>query len=132
MLDAFPPERVFTPSELRGDYDTLYDAITAGGTCNGDRCSGTPRNYTSMSSSNASDDTSGNNVGAVEMGTVAAGVVDGLAGGWPRVDDTRGMILFVMDYQTVNLDCRDGIREVRWPKIARKNMSSLSETVLRY
>lgn len=35
-----------------------------------------------------------------------------LLGGWPRVDDTRGMVLFVMDYQTVNMDCREGVRKV--------------------
>lgn len=35
-----------------------------------------------------------------------------LKGGWPKVDDTRGMMLFVLDYQSVNIECRDGIREV--------------------
>lgn len=35
-----------------------------------------------------------------------------MAGGWPRVDDTRGMVLFVIDYQSLNRKCRDGVRRV--------------------
>ncbi|CAN0223778.1 unnamed protein product [Ectocarpus sp. 12 AP-2014] len=83
ILEAFPPERLVTPSMVQGDYASLFEAVNAGGSCVGGRC-----------------------------GSSGEGrAVPGVAGGWPLVDDTRGMILFVMDYQTVNLRCRDGVRK---------------------
>lgn len=91
ILDAFPPEQVVTPSMVQGDYASLFEAVNAGGSCVGGRC--------------------GSNGGS-------SGAIPGVAGGWPLVDDTRGMILFVMDYQTVNLRCRDGVRKVRERKRA--------------
>lgn len=42
------------------------------------------------------------------------GVADGeaMAGGWPKVDETRGKVLFVIDYQSINLVCRPAVRKV--------------------
>ncbi|CAM9318285.1 unnamed protein product [Scytosiphon promiscuus] len=88
VLEAFLPERILTPRDVRGDYDTLFEAVRAGGSCVGGMC--------------GSD---------VSSGVGTAGAAPGVAGGWPLVDETRGMVLFVMDYQTVNLRCRAGIRE---------------------
>lgn len=78
---------------VQGDYDTLFDAVRAGGNCVGGRC--------------------GSIVSSSISGEETVGAIPGMAGGWPLVDDSRGMIVFVMDYQTVNLRCRDGIRKAR-------------------
>ncbi len=67
--------------------------MRAGGNCIGGQC--------------------GSNVSSSISGEEPIGAIPGKAGGWPLVDDSRGMIVFVMDYQTVNLRCRDGIREAR-------------------
>lgn len=76
---------------VQGDYASLFEAVNTGGSCVGGRCGGNGEE----------------------------GAIPGVAGGWPLVDETRGMILFVMDYQTVNLRCRDGVRKVRKRKRGR-------------
>lgn len=48
----------------------------------------------------------------IEEGSSTASSSATIAGGWPLVDESRGMILFVIDYQSVNIDCRGGIRKV--------------------
>lgn len=93
ILQVFPRERVLTPQEVQGDYSTLFEAVREGGSCVGGKC--------------------GSNVSSSVTGEATVGAVPGMAGGWPLVDDSRGMVLFVMDYQTVNLRCREGIRKVR-------------------
>lgn len=93
ILEAFPHERVLTPQEVQGDYSTLYEAVREGGSCVGGKC--------------------GSNVSSSVSGEATVGAVPGMAGGWPLVDDSRGMVLFVMDYQSVNLRCRAAVRKVR-------------------
>lgn len=93
ILDAIPEDRVLTPQMVQGDYSSLFEAVREGGSCVGGKC--------------------GSNVSSSVSGEAAVGAVPGMAGGWPLVDDSRGMILFVMDYQTVNLRCRDAVRKAR-------------------
>lgn len=90
-MEAFPRDRVLTPQVVQGDYRTLFEAVREGGTCVGGKC--------------------GSTVSSSVSGEATVGAVPGMAGGWPLVDDSRGMILFVMDYQTVNLRCRDSVRK---------------------
>lgn len=71
ILATFPRDRVLTPKTVRGDYDTVLEAVQG--------------------------------MGDMDME---------MKGGWPLVDDTRGMILFVLDYQSINIACREGVREV--------------------
>lgn len=94
VLDAFPRDRILLPIAVKGDYDTIVDAVTATGQ--------------RLQQGEARVESGGERGGS----EVAGGEGSEMAGGWPLVDDTRGMMVLVMDYQSVNIDCRAGIRQV--------------------
>lgn len=106
VLDAFPRDRILTPRDIRGDYPSLAEAVR-----------------TSVKTQHASKTWSdGDGIGATtvndeEEEAVAAARGEVLAGGWPKVDDSRGMVLFIIDYQSINTKCRDGVREVQKPRL---------------
>eukprot|EP00903_Cladosiphon_okamuranus_P019957 g18340.t2 len=96
VVDEFSAARILTPRQVRGDYETLTEAI---------RTASSFSKYSSSSSSSSSEekDRDGSNS--------SGGAERELKGGWPLVDDTRGMVLFVIDYQTANLLCRPAVRK---------------------
>lgn len=89
---------------MRGEYATLSESIKAGGACSGGACRGNSAygRATSGSGSGRFDS---------EVGE-STDTMSGILGGWPSVDGVRGMVLLVMDYQSVNVDCRESVREV--------------------
>lgn len=94
VVDEFPLDRILTPREVRGDYETLAEAVTA---------------TTSASELFVPTTTSSTSAKSSGSGGVAR---EGMAGGWPLVDETRGKVLFIIDYQTTNILCRPSVRKV--------------------
>lgn len=142
VLGEFPRGRILTPREVRGDFDTLTEAITtttaatsnmfdplppplsafsasSSASSGSEEDSGTGGNNSSIGSSTTNSSTNSINNGGDGEGGVM------MKGGWPQVDHTRGMVLFVIDYQSKNLLCRPAIRKVRktqgwrWKNISR-------------
>ncbi|CAM9955126.1 unnamed protein product [Ectocarpus sp. 6 AP-2014] len=93
VIDEFPLDRILTPREVRGDYETLAEAVTA---------------TTSASELFVPTNTSSTSAESSGSGGVAR---EGMAGGWPLVDETRGKVLFIVDYQTTNILCRPSVRK---------------------
>ncbi|CAB1118253.1 unnamed protein product [Ectocarpus sp. CCAP 1310/34] len=93
VIDEFPLDRILTPREVRGDYETLAEAVTA--------TTSASELFVPTTTSSASAESSGS-------GGVAR---EGTAGGWPLVDETRGKVLFIIDYQTTNILCRPSVRK---------------------
>lgn len=194
VLDIFPRDKILTPREVKGDFETLTDAVrlttvtapkeTAddrNGDLDGPLFSQWGRRHSaeegpdgpgegSSSSLNGlnsdpfagpgyrdvstapgastvpngisdSSDISGGGEGlssgsgsgihdSTHSGVAAnlAGVTEGLGrgegvvGGWPLVDETRGMALFVIDYQSQNVACRPAVRKVINCRMGGKGM----------
>ncbi|CAM9998141.1 unnamed protein product [Ectocarpus sp. 12 AP-2014] len=93
IIDEFPLDRILTPREVRGDYETLAEAVTA--------TTSASDLFVPTTASSTSAESSGS-------GGVAR---EGMAGGWPLVDETRGKVLFIIDYQTTNILCRPSVRK---------------------
>ncbi|CAM9318805.1 unnamed protein product [Scytosiphon promiscuus] len=142
VVDKFPRDRILTPREVRGDYETLAEAITSttaawklfkptssssSTSSDSDSSSWAPfedgaesaegdggdessasstgqRLRSSSSSSSSRNNGSSSGSGSSERSAV-------VSGGWPLVDDTRGMVLFVIDYQSTNRLCRPAVRK---------------------
>eukprot|EP00752_Nemacystus_decipiens_P003459 g3194.t1 len=100
VVGEFPASRILTPRQVRGDYETLTEAI---------RTASSFSRYSSSSSS--SSDEEGDGGGGAGGSDSTGGTGEGLKGGWPLVDDTRGMVLFVIDYQSTNIVCRPAVRK---------------------
>lgn len=124
VLEEFPRGRILTPGEVRGDFDTLTEAITMTAatsdrfkpSSSSSSSSSSGSNSSRSGSSSNSDNNGGDGEDGVEGGLgLEPGPGEGgaMKGGWPLVDDTRGMVLFVIDYQSTNLLCRPAIRKVR-------------------
>lgn len=138
VIDVFPRDRILTPREVRGDYATLAEAVQMTTASEPFIAALTWPTGDAPDAPDASGD-SGDS-GAVPMTFYEAdkgvdsgsyrnsesdsssaadlypeeGVTDGegMAGGWPKVDATRGKVLFVIDYQSINLVCRPAVRKV--------------------
>ncbi|CAM9359301.1 unnamed protein product [Ectocarpus fasciculatus] len=92
VIDEFPLDRILTPREVRGDYDTLAEAVAA----------------TTLAAELFVPTTTSSSAESSGSGGVAR---EGMAGGWPLVDETRGKVLFIIDYQTTNILCRPSVRK---------------------
>ena len=102
VVREFSRDRILTPRDVRGDYETLTEAVNA-------------TSYAAIEEERASTDggTAVGSLGGSGSNYGLGGDTEGeVEGGWPLVDDSRGKVLFIMDYQSTNRLCRPAIRKV--------------------
>ena len=105
IVGEFPAGRILTPRQVRGDYETLTEAVNTASSFS---------KYAASSSSSPEEEEEeevDGGVGADGSGSDGSAAEE-LKGGWPLVDDTRGMVLFIIDYQSTNILCRPAVRKV--------------------
>ncbi len=107
VVREFPRSRILTPRDVRGDYETLFDAVHATSYAIIEEARVAAAEVGIAGNGGGSSSGSGGGKSASGGGTEG-----GMKGGWPLVDDSRGKVLFVLDYQSTNRLCRPGIREV--------------------
>lgn len=103
VVSEFPASRILIPRQVRGDYETLTEAINI--------ASSLPGGPEDNPSPSYADDGGADGDGSGSSRS-SGGAEGELKGGWPLVDDTRGMVLFIIDYQSTNVHCRPAVREV--------------------
>lgn len=104
IVGEFPAGRILTPRQVRGDYETLTEAINTASSFS---------KYAASSSSSPEEEEEEVDGGVGADGSGSNGsAAEELKGGWPLVDDTRGMVLFIIDYQSTNILCRPAVRKV--------------------
>lgn len=107
VLDGFSRDRILTPRDVRGDYPSLTEAVKS--TLESQDAL-RPVDWDDQDGTFSSNGSTGDRGARGESGAGEGGGV--MEGGWPKVDESRGMVLFVIDYQSINTMCRYWVRKV--------------------